>query len=221
WRRVAGVGIRWWGRRVRESEIIDRGEGNKFGFAGKSPPEKFSAAEVVAGWPEMGEKKRLWWVYGGVGVGGSGGSGVRWRVGESGVDDWIDRSEGNKFGFAGKSPPEKFSAAAVVAGWPEMGEKKVARPDSMSDELVIAEMAKNIVDRPIEIDKSHLCEPKGLNDHLILTYLVNPRHTGDNNQDFVQLVMESAENDLGRCPSHPLRWEGEGSLLKADFGLYL
>nr|GFC95056.1 hypothetical protein [Tanacetum cinerariifolium] len=46
---------------------------------------------------------------GGVGVGGSGGSEVRWRVGESGVDDWIDRSEGNKFGFARKSPPEMFS----------------------------------------------------------------------------------------------------------------
>nr|GEW33670.1 alpha N-terminal protein methyltransferase 1 [Tanacetum cinerariifolium] len=30
------------------------------------------------------------------GVGGSGGSGVRWRVGESGLDDWIDQSEGNK-----------------------------------------------------------------------------------------------------------------------------
>nr|GFA79963.1 hypothetical protein [Tanacetum cinerariifolium] len=43
-------------------------------------------------------------------------SGVRWRVGESGVDDWIDRSEGNKFGFAGKSPPEKFSGG----GWPKM-----------------------------------------------------------------------------------------------------
>nr|GEZ87018.1 hypothetical protein [Tanacetum cinerariifolium] len=56
------------------------------------------------------------------GVGGSGGSGVRWRVGESGVDDWIDRSEGNKFGFAGKSPPEKFSGgssvvAAMAADW--------------------------------------------------------------------------------------------------------
>nr|GEY85258.1 hypothetical protein [Tanacetum cinerariifolium] len=46
--------------------------------------------------------------YGG-GVGGSGGSGVRWRVRGSGVDDRIDRSEGNKFGFAGKIPPEKFS----------------------------------------------------------------------------------------------------------------
>nr|GEX07423.1 putative reverse transcriptase domain-containing protein [Tanacetum cinerariifolium] len=52
---------------------------------------------------------------GGVGVGGSGGSGVRWRVGESGVDDWIDRSEGNKFGFVRKSPPKKFGD-----GWPEM-----------------------------------------------------------------------------------------------------
>nr|GEW57231.1 hypothetical protein [Tanacetum cinerariifolium] len=44
------------------------------------------------------------------------------QVGESGVDDWIDRSEGNKFGFAEKSPPEKFSGggslvAAVAAGW--------------------------------------------------------------------------------------------------------
>nr|GEW80697.1 hypothetical protein [Tanacetum cinerariifolium] len=50
-----------------------------------------------------------------------GGSGVRWRVGERCVDDWIDRSEGNKFGFAGKSPSEKFSdggsvVAAAVAG---------------------------------------------------------------------------------------------------------
>nr|GFC06568.1 hypothetical protein [Tanacetum cinerariifolium] len=51
------------------------------------------------------------------GVGGSGGSGVGWRVGESGVDDWVDRSEGNKFGFAGKSPPERFSGGGrVVAG---------------------------------------------------------------------------------------------------------
>nr|GEY07580.1 hypothetical protein [Tanacetum cinerariifolium] len=65
------------------------------------------------------EVSRMW--HGG-GVGGSGGSGVRWRVRESGVDDWIDRSEGNKFGFAGKSPPENFSGggsvvAAVAAGW--------------------------------------------------------------------------------------------------------
>nr|GFA11862.1 hypothetical protein [Tanacetum cinerariifolium] len=60
------------------------------------------------------------------GVGGSGGSGVRWRMGESGVDYWVDRSEGNKFGFAEKSPPKKFSGdgsvvAAVAAGllgWP-------------------------------------------------------------------------------------------------------
>nr|GEZ69748.1 hypothetical protein [Tanacetum cinerariifolium] len=42
--------------------------------------------------------------------GGGGGSGVnRWRVRESDIDDQIDRSEGNNFGFAGKSPPEKFS----------------------------------------------------------------------------------------------------------------
>nr|GEZ49903.1 hypothetical protein [Tanacetum cinerariifolium] len=44
-------------------------------------------------------------------------SGVRWRVGESGVDDWIDRSEGNNFGLAGKSPSEKFSGGgSMVAG---------------------------------------------------------------------------------------------------------
>nr|GFB92860.1 hypothetical protein [Tanacetum cinerariifolium] len=44
-------------------------------------------------------------------------SGVRWRVGESGVDEWIDRSEGNNFGFAEKSPPEKFSGGgSMVAG---------------------------------------------------------------------------------------------------------
>nr|GEX75926.1 hypothetical protein [Tanacetum cinerariifolium] len=64
------------------------------------------------------------------GVGGSGGSGVRWRVGESGVDDWIDRSEGNKFGFAGKSPLEKFSGSgsavvAVAAGGGGVGESRV------------------------------------------------------------------------------------------------
>nr|GEX84422.1 hypothetical protein [Tanacetum cinerariifolium] len=66
---------------------------------------------------------------------GGGGSGVRWRVGESSVDDWIDRSEGNKFGFAGKSSPEKFSgggsvvAAVAAAGgrWPvgvDSGERR-------------------------------------------------------------------------------------------------
>nr|GFA50794.1 hypothetical protein [Tanacetum cinerariifolium]GFC20732.1 hypothetical protein [Tanacetum cinerariifolium] len=54
------------------------------------------------------------WVVVAVGYGGE------W--GESGVDDWIDRSKGNKFGFAGKSPPEKVSGGgsvvvAVAAGW--------------------------------------------------------------------------------------------------------
>nr|GEV45333.1 retrovirus-related Pol polyprotein from transposon TNT 1-94 [Tanacetum cinerariifolium] len=51
--------------------------------------------------------------------GGGGGSGVnRRRVRESDIDDRIDRSEGNNFGFAGKSPPEKFSGggSVVVAG---------------------------------------------------------------------------------------------------------
>nr|GFB41131.1 hypothetical protein [Tanacetum cinerariifolium] len=38
------------------------------------------------------------------------------RVEGSDIDDWIDRSDGNNFGFAGKSSPEKFSGG----GWPEM-----------------------------------------------------------------------------------------------------
>nr|GFC18819.1 hypothetical protein [Tanacetum cinerariifolium] len=48
------------------------------------------------------------------------------RVRESGVEDRIDRETGSLFGFAGKSPPEKFSggssvvAAVTAAGgrWP-------------------------------------------------------------------------------------------------------
>nr|GFA40744.1 hypothetical protein [Tanacetum cinerariifolium] len=46
---AAGSRWRWW-RRVRESDIddrIDRSEGNNFGFAGKSPPEKFSGGGSV------------------------------------------------------------------------------------------------------------------------------------------------------------------------------
>nr|GFA68707.1 hypothetical protein [Tanacetum cinerariifolium] len=40
---------------------------------------------------------------------GGGGSEVhRRRVRESDMDDWIDRSVGNNFRFAGMSPPEKF-----------------------------------------------------------------------------------------------------------------
>nr|GEZ83779.1 reverse transcriptase domain-containing protein [Tanacetum cinerariifolium] len=47
--------------------------------------------------------------------GGGGGSEVhRRRVRESDIDDWIDRSEGNNFGFSGKSPPEKFSGGGSV-----------------------------------------------------------------------------------------------------------
>nr|GEU84972.1 reverse transcriptase domain-containing protein [Tanacetum cinerariifolium] len=42
--------------------------------------------------------------------GGGGGCGVKWqRVRESDIEDRIDRRVGNNFGFAGKSPPEKFS----------------------------------------------------------------------------------------------------------------
>nr|GFD04857.1 hypothetical protein [Tanacetum cinerariifolium] len=50
---VAGVGIRWWGRRVRGGGLVDRIDRKVrklFGFAGKSPPEKFSSGgSVVAG----------------------------------------------------------------------------------------------------------------------------------------------------------------------------
>nr|GEV93938.1 hypothetical protein [Tanacetum cinerariifolium] len=48
------------------------------------------------------------------------------RVEGSDIDDWIDRSEGNNFGFAGKSPPENSGGGDVmVAGrrqwWPVAG----------------------------------------------------------------------------------------------------
>nr|GEZ19469.1 hypothetical protein [Tanacetum cinerariifolium] len=52
------------------------------------------------------------------------GDGVRWRyggevgrVGESDIQDRVDRKVGSIFGFAGKRPPEKFSGGgSVVAG---------------------------------------------------------------------------------------------------------
>nr|GFA19646.1 hypothetical protein [Tanacetum cinerariifolium] len=57
-----------------------------------------------------------------------GGSGVTrwwWRVGESGVEDRVDRGTRNLFGFAGKIPPEKISGGcrmvAAVAGRLERG----------------------------------------------------------------------------------------------------
>nr|GEZ78207.1 hypothetical protein [Tanacetum cinerariifolium] len=65
-----GSGVRW---RVGESGVddwIDRSEGNKFGFVGKSPPEKISgggsvvAAVAAAGgrWPvgvDSGERREV------------------------------------------------------------------------------------------------------------------------------------------------------------------
>nr|GEV69846.1 hypothetical protein [Tanacetum cinerariifolium] len=60
----------------------------------------------------------VWWCRRRRGSGGSGdgdsggGSGVTrwwWRVGESGIGDRVDRSKRSLFGFAGKSPPKKFS----------------------------------------------------------------------------------------------------------------
>nr|GEW07979.1 cytochrome b-c1 complex subunit Rieske-4, mitochondrial-like [Tanacetum cinerariifolium] len=57
----------------------------------------------------------------GCGVGDDDGDGVRWRVRERDIGDRIDRRTGSLFGFAGKSPPEKFSAAAGGSGWPAAG----------------------------------------------------------------------------------------------------
>nr|GFC15976.1 hypothetical protein [Tanacetum cinerariifolium] len=54
------MGWRWmaaeeWGRRVRESDMVDRIDRSKrsiFGFAGKSPPENFSGGG--GDWPATG-----------------------------------------------------------------------------------------------------------------------------------------------------------------------
>nr|GEY98656.1 hypothetical protein [Tanacetum cinerariifolium] len=59
------VEVEEWGRRVRESDIgdqIDRETRNLFGFAEKSPPEKFSGGgRAVAGWSAggWGREKRI------------------------------------------------------------------------------------------------------------------------------------------------------------------
>nr|GFB06994.1 putative ribonuclease H-like domain-containing protein [Tanacetum cinerariifolium] len=44
---------------------------------------------------------------------------MRRRVGESGLKDRVDRKTGSLFGFAEKSPPEKFSGggSVVAGGW--------------------------------------------------------------------------------------------------------
>nr|GEZ79095.1 hypothetical protein [Tanacetum cinerariifolium] len=42
---------------------------------------------------------------------------VGWRVEASDIVDRVDRVIRILFGFAGKSPPEKFSGGGVVAGW--------------------------------------------------------------------------------------------------------
>nr|GEX75882.1 hypothetical protein [Tanacetum cinerariifolium] len=57
-----------------------------------------------------------------VGSGGRGGVEMGRRVKESGVEDRIDRETGSLFGFAEKSPPEKFSGGGVVVagGWGEL-----------------------------------------------------------------------------------------------------
>nr|GEU87774.1 hypothetical protein [Tanacetum cinerariifolium] len=79
-----------------------------------------AAAEVVQG--------ELVWGGGGVGSGdgdSGGGSGVTrwwWRVKESGVGDRVDREVRKLFGFAGKSPPEKFFGG----GWWPAGGMEVA-----------------------------------------------------------------------------------------------
>nr|GFB76598.1 hypothetical protein [Tanacetum cinerariifolium]GFC79900.1 hypothetical protein [Tanacetum cinerariifolium] len=74
---------------------------------------------------------------GGVGVGGSGGSGVRWRVGESGVDD---RETRNLFGFTRKIPPEKFSGGSVVAAAGGRPVVAAAGGESTSEECVCIKM---------------------------------------------------------------------------------
>nr|GEU48501.1 integrase, catalytic region, zinc finger, CCHC-type, peptidase aspartic, catalytic [Tanacetum cinerariifolium] len=53
--------VRWWGRRVRASEMkdrVDRSVGNNFGFTGKSLPEKFfGGGNVVAGGVAVGQRR--------------------------------------------------------------------------------------------------------------------------------------------------------------------
>nr|GFA22803.1 hypothetical protein [Tanacetum cinerariifolium] len=49
---------------------------------------------------------------------GGGGSGVKWRVGGSGLVGRIDRRVGNLFGLGRKRSPENFSGGGVVAGVP-------------------------------------------------------------------------------------------------------
>nr|GFA35875.1 hypothetical protein [Tanacetum cinerariifolium] len=69
------------------------------------------------------------------GRGGSGGGTVGQRVGASDIVDRVDREVRKLFGFAGKSPPEKFSGGGslvvVVAGgggrWPAAGLPTVGR----------------------------------------------------------------------------------------------
>nr|GFB62398.1 hypothetical protein [Tanacetum cinerariifolium] len=56
------MGRRWmaaeeWGRRVRESDMVDQIDRSKrsiFGFAGKSPPENFSGGGGGGNWPAAG-----------------------------------------------------------------------------------------------------------------------------------------------------------------------
>nr|GFB99186.1 hypothetical protein [Tanacetum cinerariifolium] len=43
--------------------------------------------------------------------------GVKWRVRGGGFVDQIDRKVGKLFGFAGKSPPEKFSGGGGRRWW--------------------------------------------------------------------------------------------------------
>nr|GEZ71385.1 hypothetical protein [Tanacetum cinerariifolium] len=91
--------------------------------------------DVGGRWPEVGRTLvvMLLWC-GGRGDGSHSGAAVvvtgRWcrgwqrsdvemgrRVGESGLKDRVDRKTGSLFGFAEKSPPEKFSGGGdVVAG---------------------------------------------------------------------------------------------------------
>nr|GEV28804.1 hypothetical protein [Tanacetum cinerariifolium] len=110
---------------------------------------------------------------------GGGGSGVnRRRVRESDIDDRIDRSEGNNFGFAGKSPSEKFSgdggcglpavAAGEKGGWPPVEESNkriimvnVIPPDHVDDVPVVEPNQHDdvpIVPEPVLVDEDE--DPK-------------------------------------------------------------
>nr|GEV15658.1 hypothetical protein [Tanacetum cinerariifolium] len=93
---------------------------------------------VGGGDDSWGDGGVRWWS-------GDGGT-VRQRVGASDMVDRIDRKVMILFGFAGKSPPEKFSGGGgVVAGWPAAGVGGISDDESFSDE----DISKKIYSNPL------------------------------------------------------------------------